>query len=191
MKLFYSTWLIKPIYGFLGDYLFPFYYRVKGYVVIFTLLAVASTTTMIALLPKISSNQLEKEVLLGVEFLNFLALGFIDAVCQGMTSMTVKLEKRHARLVFEQSITSEPSFDLVSDFSGIRHFLGYMIVRIMARPAFNLLSQGLIVMNKNSREVQFRIAHAIFCVMSILVLLFILLFLVELKVEQHLSSKRA
>ena len=82
--LLYMTWFLKPVYGFLGDYFFPFYYRVKGYVVIWIMTAVIATTTMVFLVPKVPSDEKNGHLLLGVEILNFLALGFIDAVCRSL-----------------------------------------------------------------------------------------------------------
>lgn len=80
--ILYFSWFIKPVYGFLGDYFFPFYYRVKGYVVVWILTALGSTTAMLILLPKIESGKISFDVLLGLETLNIFCLGFIDAVCR-------------------------------------------------------------------------------------------------------------
>lgn len=82
IRLFYIPWLIKPVYGYLGDYFFPFYYRVKGYVLLFALIALGSTTTMLVLVPSVYSGKLSKDFMLAGECINFFALAFIDAVCR-------------------------------------------------------------------------------------------------------------
>jgi hypothetical protein len=80
--ILYCTWFIKPVYGFLGDSFFPFYYRVKGYVVVWALTALAATVSMVILLPKRESGKVSVDLLLGLEAVNFFCLGFIDSVCR-------------------------------------------------------------------------------------------------------------
>ena len=82
-SLLYVPWFLKPVYGFLGDYFFPFHYRVKGYVLIWASIAVCSTVGMIFLLPEEDSpSSFVMNAMLVVEILNMVALSFIDSVCR-------------------------------------------------------------------------------------------------------------
>lgn len=99
--------------------------------------------------------------------------------------MTVKLERRYLRLKNEQTILEEKSFNLIPELTGIRHYLSYMIVRILSRPVFKLTAYGIKEIYKNEgkpKDAPIRLAHLIFCALSVLVILHTVFFLKELKV---------
>lgn len=109
--------------------------------------------------------------------------------------MTLKLEKRYYKLMYEQSITTEQSMELVSDLSGIRHFLAYMVVRIISRPFFVLLAEVVLVIKDEEQTdegaySQFRILHLIFCFLTLAALIHTLFSLKELKVEVFHPAKK-
>jgi hypothetical protein len=98
-SLLYCSWLIKPVYGFLGDYIFPFYFRIKGYFVILAGAVMVSSIYVLLQVNLIDSNKKIIHVLLGVQTFDFFTMAFIDSICrnrylkiEGMTTMRLKLE---------------------------------------------------------------------------------------------------
>jgi hypothetical protein len=107
--------------------------------------------------------------------------------------MTVKLERRYFRLKNEQTILEEKSFNLIPELTGIRHYLAYMIVRILSRPVFMLGAYGIKELYKHKgkpKDASFRLSHEIFCLLSVIVLLHSVFFLKELKVGESNPAKQ-
>ena len=62
----YFSWIFKPVYGFLSDWFFLCYYRVKGYVVIFALVNIACCLYSIHLLLNIKEGVSDAMPLFGL-----------------------------------------------------------------------------------------------------------------------------
>ena len=199
-SLLYCSWLIKPVYGFLGDYIFPFYFRIKGYVVILAAAAIVSSIYVLFQVKFIDSDKGIVHMLLGVQTFVFFTMAFIDSICrnrylkiEGMTSMTVKLEKRLSKLNQNLSSLDAPrGKNWQAEHLSIKHYLSYTVVRILTRPVFALIANGLVEYAKSKGEPRcfaLRWSQLTFCFLSLLVILHFAVFTKELKVA-HLNTAR-
>ena len=58
-SLLYCSWLIKPVYRFLSDYIFSYYFRIEGYV---DILAAAAIVFSIYVLLQVKFIDLDKGI---------------------------------------------------------------------------------------------------------------------------------
>ena len=102
--------------------------------------------------------------------------------------MTVKLEKRLAKL--NQNFGNQDSprgRNWHAKHLGIKHYLSYTIVRILSRPVYALIANGLVEYAKSKGEPRcfaLRWSQMTFCILSLLVILHFAIFTKELKVAQ-------
>lgn len=77
----YLSWLLKPVYGFFGDWLFIFGYRVKSYVAIFALGNVVIAFVSVKVVWNIKNGD-DVLWLMPMLLMLYFNLGFIDAICR-------------------------------------------------------------------------------------------------------------
>lgn len=80
------SWMFKPAFGFLGDYLFVFGYRVKGYVTIFSTLNAILGFYSLRVLDKIEGDNTKVWQLFPILIIIYFNLAFIDAICRSLYS---------------------------------------------------------------------------------------------------------
>lgn len=82
--ILYCGWLIKPVYGFLGDCVYPFYFRVKGFVVILATLAIIASVYLVTIV-KYGDENKNPHWMLAIETFIFSCIAFIDSICRRPT----------------------------------------------------------------------------------------------------------
>jgi hypothetical protein len=83
-SLLYFPWMMKPLYGFLADVVAPFYFKIKGYVVIIGLLNLLLALVTAGSLHHLDSldSTSSSTCLTIVLFVIYLNQSFIDAICR-------------------------------------------------------------------------------------------------------------
>lgn len=83
-SLLYFPWIMKPLYGFLADILAPFYYKIKGYVLILGLLNLLIALATAGSLHRFDSSgtSASSTFLIIMLFVIYLNQSFIDAICR-------------------------------------------------------------------------------------------------------------
>ena len=80
-------WILKPLFGFLADWLYPFYYRTKGYMVIIGILNVAFSFLSIYYAKEASDNAKDINSKYPMIFFFcmlfiFMCLAAVDSICR-------------------------------------------------------------------------------------------------------------
>lgn len=137
--LIQAAWAAKPLFAFLSDWIFPFQYRIKGYIPI-----LAFINALLAIIGAVHVQRLETSdgSLLPFQaftFLIFVNLAFVDSICQGMTTITLRLEQRLVAMDVRNTPKS-PSL--------IKNYMSYLIVRQIAGSIYLMLASYL--MDKSS-----------------------------------------
>jgi len=83
-------WVMKSLFGLIGDIFFPFGYRVKGYCIIASILNICLSITII-FFDRVSQG--EKMVFI-LTFCMIVSISLLDATAQGMTTLTILMQKR-------------------------------------------------------------------------------------------------
>lgn len=177
-NLLYLPWIFKPLYGFLSDWCFPFYFRVKGYSLISTFFnIILAFAGMAKVQSEYQSNQtLPSAWIFAILFCIYLNLAFIDAVCQGMTSITYRLENRLYEMKYGRK---KESF--------VFHYLIYMITRTIARPFF-YLSSALLRNYYKDRFKELKIGFTGFAIVSLIFFIYSYCFFEELKQKTTINK---
>lgn len=130
--LLFVPWTVKPVFGYLSDKISFFKYRVKGFVVLVSFLNVGCAALGIYLFEHYKSR-LHIAVVFGLFFTVYTLFAMTDSICQGMTSITVKLEQRLSTI--KREVETRSDFDHYSS-----NYVNYVIVRKIARSLFSLYS---------------------------------------------------
>ena len=88
--LFNGPWMLKPVFGYLGDVFSPFGYRTLGYVRIICVIDLAIQTSMYFI--DLSKDNIS--TYLTLLLLYIITSSFLDSIVQGMTTITVVMELR-------------------------------------------------------------------------------------------------
>lgn len=80
--LVYLPWVLKPLFGFLSDWIYPFYFRTKGYMVIIGLLNV-----LLAFLSVHFSKAVKDDPTRAMPFFismsaMYMCLAAVDSICR-------------------------------------------------------------------------------------------------------------
>lgn len=138
----YFPWVLKPIYGLIADFIYPFYYRIKGYVLIIGFFNIIVLILTIGYLEEIDRKDLRSSALYltVILFWIYLNLSFIDAICrrfglktEGMITMTTRLETRIS--VLKPIRKSKGTY--------LSHYGFYLITRTIARQVYYFISTFL------------------------------------------------
>ena len=75
-------WILKPLFGFMADWLYPFYYRTKGYMVMIGLMNVAFSLLAIFTL-KEDFKETDSALLCFIfMILIYTCLAGVDSICR-------------------------------------------------------------------------------------------------------------
>ncbi len=86
VAIFNLPWMLKPIFGYIGDIFSPFGYRAKGYI------RIISLSNLVLLLAMIKYGNTDN--LTWFLFAFVLLSSFLDSIAQGMTTIVVTMELR-------------------------------------------------------------------------------------------------
>lgn len=190
--------VLKPLFGWLGDWYFPFRYRLKSYCVL---------TCLINLILVSALHQYNSVMSLGIiSTLMKLNLLFIESISQGMTTITIQMEhrlmvKKHPfapevrnRSKSEPGITIDTmafgllGYDRIWQPSYTRIFGQYWIVYIGARYfwlfighiAYSRLIHTPVWLQSGSRDIlensSYRYSNAIIAIASIILIIGMMFF---------------
>lgn len=82
MTMLYLPWILKPLFGFLSDWLFPFGYRMRGYMVIVGLLNTILAILCLVLIEKVENNNLNVFIYFCVWLMMMSCMAAADAICR-------------------------------------------------------------------------------------------------------------
>lgn len=135
------TWIFKPVFGYWSDKFFPFKFRTKGYNSVLTFANTLLAIALALLVDPILNGTVSIGWMKILSVLLFLNLSFLDAVCQSMTIITLRMEERlnvmNANLELPLQKTSL-----------IKHYLLFTLVRGLSRPVF-IFSATWLINNKS------------------------------------------
>jgi len=173
-QFLYLPWIFKPIYGYLADWYYPCMYRVKGYSSVLAIVNMGiGLGGYLYLQSEVPSPWLLFILLLSL----YSSLAFIDAVCQGMTSITSRMQNRLIEMKYGQNRQAY-----------IVHYLVYLLARTITRPVLYLLSQ-LNAVNSLSSINQLQIIFLLFTLSSFLFLLFNYCYFDEFKMKISVNTR--
>lgn len=80
--LVYLPWILKPLFGFLSDWIYPFYFRTKGYMIIIGVLNVLLSFLAVKFLKDVQSDPSKSLHFFIVMALIYMCLAAVDSVCR-------------------------------------------------------------------------------------------------------------
>lgn len=84
--LVYLPWIMKPLFGFMSDWIYPFYFRTKGYVVIIGVLNVFLSFLAVRFLKNVKEEPNKAGLLFISMSLLYMGLAAVDSICRRLGS---------------------------------------------------------------------------------------------------------
>ncbi len=79
--LLYLPWILKPLFGFIADWLYPFYYRTKGHMFIIGVLNVIFAFVSISISNKVMDSSMTPLAYFICMLLIYYCLAAVDSIC--------------------------------------------------------------------------------------------------------------
>lgn len=141
------SWTIKPVYGYISEFFFPFKYRLKSYIVFCCTGIFASTVTIFILKPQL-------ELYNWLFFAVMLFYGVIDTIGEGLTALIlqtdkqVKLMRSMADPDSDDALNNKKAFGNFYNFRNLIRtgsiFLGGILATYQVDPGYVYLSIGVL-----------------------------------------------
>lgn len=156
--LIQAAWVAKPLFAFLSDWIFPFNFRIKGYVVVLAIVNAILCIIGAIHVQKITQPHQSLVPFQMMTFFIFVNLAFVDSICQGMTTITLRLEQRLVSMQVRAN-ARQPSL--------IKNYMSYLIVRQIAGSVFILLASYLKDKSSTTSENDIAVAFILISILSI------------------------
>jgi MFS family permease len=82
MTMLYLPWVLKPLFGFLADWLYPFGYRMRGYMVIIGLLNTILAMLCLVFANKVHEGKMNVFAYFCVWLMTMSCMAAADAICR-------------------------------------------------------------------------------------------------------------
>ena len=117
-----SSWLLKPVLGYFSDSFYPFHYRLKSYILIFSVMMIVCCY-MVSILPR------DLYFFTIIVALIYFAVGFIDTQAEGLTAVVTKMEGRIEDLKAQGGRAKEvDSNQNIGNFLMFRNLIRYIAI---------------------------------------------------------------
>lgn len=181
------TWVLKPVFGFLADWIYLWNYRFKGYFCLLGFMNFLLMCGCLAIVPNVQDKTIEPTWLIVMVCLASTNLAAIDSMTLGMTSIVRNLENRlismqNARTDETSVVNSNPT-----SFSFITNYLTYISVRYGARPIYNLIGYEAHEIYKEN-NLYIKIDYCIIAALSLYLTIHSLCFFRELKQSSRVRA---
>lgn len=85
--LIYLPWILKPFFGFMADWIYPFYFRTKGYMVIIGVMNVFLSLLAIKFLKNVEGDRSKAILFFITMSIIYMCLAAVDSICRRLTFM--------------------------------------------------------------------------------------------------------
>ena len=174
------TWIMKPAFGFLADWVYLGRFRFKGYFALLSFVNFLLMCGCLWIVPHVQNQKIEPIWLIIMICMASTNLAIIDSISLGMTSIVRNLENR---LISMEASRTDGSLTINSSavsYSFITNYLTYMSVRYSVRPFYNLLGYTLHE-SYQADNLYLKIDYSIIAVLSLYLMVHSLCFFRELK----------